>query len=302
MRIAVLSDTVLATPTPGGHGLGRAVFNVSRELLARGHEVTLHGGQGSQLPGGRVEVHLDTGPSGEVQLARRIMRKARRYDCFIDAGHQHALAQMAGNALPGLAYFEDTASKRAPCPVYVSRQCRSIYDADGPIVPNGIVPSEFPLYTGAREGLLWMAYNIERKGLPDARWVAQQVDMPLAVYGLGTKAGPVQGEAKVKVLQHAAAYLFPSIRDAGPQTPLEAMACGTPCIAYAGTGAQEYVEDGVGGFVVADKDEMAARVPDALLLEPVMARTSVLDRGYTSAYQAAQLEALLVRVLEGERW
>jgi len=302
MRIAVLSDTVMPTPTPDGHGLGRAVFNFSRCFIERGHTVTLHGGEGSQLPGGRVDVHRDTGPNGEYQLARRILRKTERYDAFIDAGHAHILAQTAGDALPGLAYFEDMASRPAPCPVYVSGLCRDIYGVDGPVVPNGIMPDEFPLYTGARAGLLWMAVNSERKGLSDARWVAEQLGIVLAVYGQGTECGPVSGEDKVRALQRAAVLLFPSTNDAGPQTPLEAMACGTPCIAYYGTGAQEYVEDGVGGFVVRNKEEMAARVPDAMKLDPVCVRASVLDRGYTCARQAEQIEALLERVVRGERW
>ena len=302
MRIAVLSDTVMPTPTAGGHGLGRAVFNFSRCFIERGHVVALYGGEGSQLPGGRVDVHRDTGPNGEYQLARRILRKTERYDAFIDAGHAHVLAQTAGDALPGLAYFEDTASRPAPCPVYVSGVCRDIYGVDGPVVPNGIMPDEFPLYAGARAGLLWMAVNHERKGLSDAKWVAERVDMPLTEYGQGTENGPISGEDKVQALQRAAVLLFPSTCDAGPQTPLEAMACGTPCIAYYGTGAQEYVEDGVGGFVVRNREEMAARVPDALALDPARVRASVLERGYTCARQAAQLEALLMRVVQGERW
>ena len=54
MRIAVLSDTIYPTPYDWGHGLGRAVFNVCAELIARGHEVTLYGLLGSKLPGGKV--------------------------------------------------------------------------------------------------------------------------------------------------------------------------------------------------------------------------------------------------------
>ena len=302
MRIAVLSDTVMPTPTPDRHGLGRAVYNLSRYLVERGHMVTLHGGEGSQLPGGRVDVHGDTGPNGEYQLARRILRKVDQYDAFVDVSHSHILAQTAGDALPGLAYFEDTTSRPAPCPVYVSGTCRDVYGAAGPMVANGIMPDEFPLYTGERAGLLWMAVNHERKGLSDAKWVAEQLGMVLDVCGQGTERGPVSGEDKVRALQRAAVYLFPSTCDAGPLTPLEAMACGTPCIAYYGTGAQEYVEDGVGGFVVRDKEEMAARVPDALKLDPACVRASVLERGYTCAQQAERLEALLIRAIEGARW
>jgi len=302
MRIAVLSDTVMPTPTPGGHGLGRAVFNFSRCLIERGHTVTLYAGEGSYLPGGRVDVHRDTGANGEHQLARRILRKTEHYDAFIDAGHSHVLAQTAGDALPGLAYFEDTASRPAPCPAYVSGVCRDSYSGGGPVVPNGIVEDEFPLYTGERAGLIWMAMNHVRKGLSAAKWVAEQVGISLAIYGQGTENGPISGEDKVRALQRAAVLLFPSTNDAGPQTPLEAMACGTPCIAYYGTGAQEYVEEGVGGFVVRNKEEMAARVPDAQSLDPARVRASVLERGYTCARQAEQLEALLMQVVRGERW
>jgi len=69
-----------------------------------------------------------------------------------------------------------------------------------------------------------------------------------------------------------------------------------------GTGAQEYVEHGVSGYLAQDADEMARYIPDALRLDPAAVRRSVLDRGLTCASQAMLMEYLLEVVRQGERW
>lgn len=304
MRIALMSDAVWPTPLEGGHGLGRAVFNLGRELVKRGHAVTLLGAEGSALAGARVWTVPGGGGFGhEPTMARMVCDHEAEFDAFIDTSHTHALANTHGRTLPGLAWFEDSSSAAAPCGVFVSAWTRAQVGIAGEIVYNAIVPDEYPLYTGPREGLLWMALNVPYKGQSTARVAAQLAGMPLSVYGTGTTNGPLRGDAKIAALQRAACYLFTSSADAGPQTPLEAMACGTPVLALNRGGSPEYVRDGVNGFICEDAHALAnAAIEHAGKLNATAIRQSVIDGGFTVERQADEMLALLARVIGGERW
>ena len=77
---------------------------------------------------------------------------------------------------------------------------------------------------------------------------------------------------------------------------VEAMAGGTPVLAFPEGAAPEVVEHGVSGFLVADEDEMTARIPDAGRLDPLQVRRSAerfapdrIAAGYERAYRAAAL-------------
>lgn len=304
MRIALMSDAVWPTPLEGGHGLGRAVFNLGRELVKRGHVVTLLGAEGSALAGARVwTVPAGGGFGHEPTMARMVLEHVAEFDAFIDTSHTHALANAGERTLPGLAWFEDAQSYPAPCGVFVSVYTRNMVGQAGEIVYNAVVPEEYPLYTGPREGLLWMALNVPYKGQSTARIAAQLAGMPLSVYGPGTANGPLSGVAKVRALQHTAAYLFTSTGDAGPQTPLEAMACGTPVLALNRGGSPEYVRDGVNGFICEDARALAnAAIEHAGKLNATAIRQSVIDGGFVVERQADEMLALLARVIGGERW
>ena len=87
MRIALMSDTILPTPYAYGHGLGRAVYNLGRELIRRGHEVLLAGLDGSEMPGGEVVIT----PGTERNLAEMVKTIRLPCDVAIDAGHKLSL-------------------------------------------------------------------------------------------------------------------------------------------------------------------------------------------------------------------
>jgi glycosyltransferase involved in cell wall biosynthesis len=65
-------------------------------------------------------------------------------------------------------------------------------------------------------------------------------------------------------------------------------------LAFPEGAAPEVVEDGVSGFLVADEDEMAARVDDAGRLDPLQVRRSAerfapdrIAAGYEQVYRSA---------------
>ncbi len=73
--------------------------------------------------------------------------------------------------------------------------------------------------------------------------------------------GPVEDMAKNKLLREASALLFPiDWPEPFGLVMIEAMACGTPVIAWNRGSVPEVVEDGVTGFIVNNEDEAVAAI------------------------------------------
>src|SRR5256885_7275802 len=85
--------------------------------------------------------------------------------------------------------------------------------------------------------------------------------------------GEVGGAGKQRLFADAFAFLMP-IRWPEPfgLVMVEALAAGTPVLAFAHGAAPEIVEHGVNGFLVQDEEEMARVVEGAGELEPLQCR------------------------------
>jgi glycosyltransferase involved in cell wall biosynthesis len=108
-------------------------------------------------------------------------------------------------------------------------------------------------------------------------------------------AGEVAGEARSRLFARATAMLMP-IRWDEPfgMVMVEALACGTPVVAFAEGAARDIVLHGVNGLLVRDEHEMAEAVERVRDIDPAACRQSVTDRfdagvtarGYEAVYQA----------------
>jgi glycosyltransferase involved in cell wall biosynthesis len=100
--------------------------------------------------------------------------------------------------------------------------------------------------------------------------------------------GPVGFERKRRLLAAASCVLLPSL---APETSslvaMEALAAGTPVIAYPSGALAEIVEDGRTGFLVRDVDEMAAATRRVGEIDPGTCRAAARERfGVTRMTQA----------------
>lgn len=103
--------------------------------------------------------------------------------------------------------------------------------------------------------------------------------------------------AKNELLGNASAMLFPIQWDEPfGLVMIEAMACGTPVLAFRGGSVSEIVEEGVSGFICNSVGEMGARVSDAALLEPAKIRAYV-ERGFSVDTMVARYESLYREIL-----
>jgi glycosyltransferase involved in cell wall biosynthesis len=160
-----------------------------------------------------------------------------------------------------------------------------------PSIPNPIDLRTWPLQERKGDYLLWIGRMTSEKGPQRAIAAARAVDVPLVLAGViqpGQQAffdreiaphvdgkavrfvGEVGGAAKRSLFANARGLLMP-IRWDEPfgMVMVEALACGTPVIAFPEGAARELVIDGKTGFLVDDERAMA----DAIgLLQRIDAR------------------------------
>lgn len=105
--------------------------------------------------------------------------------------------------------------------------------------------------------------------------------------------GPLAFARKRRLLAGARCLLVPSL---APETSslvaMEAMACGTPVIAYPAGALPEIVEEGVTGFIVHDVAGMAAALKQLHTIAPEACRTAARRRFDRTAMQARYLDRI----------
>jgi glycosyltransferase involved in cell wall biosynthesis len=169
--------------------------------------------------------------------------------------------------------------------ISVSRSVRDVYARHGlvsAVIPNFTDPFKDPPRFADRDGVLYVGRLTPEKGVDHVIRSAELLpSLPHAIAG----GGPMQAEVEaaeqrlpnLSFLGHLAKdqvdsriadarlLVMPSLwQEPGPLTALEALAKGTPVIAYANGGLGEYVADSEGGLVVPPQSEELVRAVSAL--------------------------------------
>jgi glycosyltransferase involved in cell wall biosynthesis len=136
---------------------------------------------------------------------------------------------------------------------------------------------------------------VKRAEPAERRYWAEVVE-PL-LDGTEEVLGEVTVEEKADLLGRAACVLFPiQWEEPFGLVMVEAMACGTPVVAFARGAAPEVVEDGRTGFLVETMEEMCAAVERAAVLRAADCRAHV-ERRFSAAAMVAGYEGIYERVL-----
>ncbi|HEX5412588.1 MAG TPA: glycosyltransferase [Terriglobia bacterium] len=170
-----------------------------------------------------------------------------------------------------------------------------------PFIKNGVPVNAFRAQTRKRRFALVLARVCPEKGIHLAIDAAAAAGMPVVVGGevfpynayqryfseeiaprLNGKArflGPVGFRRKRRLLSRAKCVLIPAL---APETSslvaMEALASGTPVVAFAAGALPEIVEDGVTGFLVSSKRQMAAAIRRVKFIDPRRCRRAAVDR------------------------
>jgi glycosyltransferase involved in cell wall biosynthesis len=150
-------------------------------------------------------------------------------------------------------------------------------------IGNGVAENPFALVTRKRNFALALGRICPEKGFHDAIAAANAAGMPLLIAGevfawdahrryfderivplLGERVrfiGPLRGARKQRLLAAARCVLIPShAPETSSLVAMEALAAGTPVVAYASGALPEIVEHGVTGFVVENVPAMARAI------------------------------------------
>jgi glycosyltransferase involved in cell wall biosynthesis len=112
--------------------------------------------------------------------------------------------------------------------------------------------------------------------------------------------GPVGFARKRRLLTAARCLLVPSlVAETGSLVAMEALACGTPVVAFPSGALADVVEHGVTGFLVRDAQEMAEAIAAAGALDPEACRAAA--RARFSADRMAERYLALYRDLAGRQ-
>ena len=187
-------------------------------------------------------------------------------------------------------------------------------------VQNGMDVERFRLQSTKEGYLLWLGRICEEKAPHLAIEVARRAGRRLVIAGqvypfryhqeyfareIGPHlGGPVQFiespsfEQKVGLLGHASALLVPSlVEETSSLVALEAMACGTPVIAFRRGALPEIVDHEFTGYIVDDLETMVSAVDRLESIYPSDCRESV-EQHFSVTRMAREYETLYRRVLD----
>lgn len=295
MRIAIISSPFIRMPPKGYGGTELFCYELSEELSARGHDVTV----------------FTTGDSTIRSRKRALYERAVwPLDCSDDVHHVGwAMAEVARgafdvvhlNSAVGLPFGEFVSvpivytlhhkQERSLSGIYAAHS-RAFYVAiskrqlelevalpHATVIHHGLSPSRYPpsfedagylVHIGryAQEKGTHVAIDVaQRAGVPirlagrvhapDRRYFEEHLRPRLALAGV-VEVGEADHERKVALLRGARALVCPiDWEEPFGLVAIEAMMCGTPVLGFARGAFPEIVEENVTGFVVAPGDVQA---------------------------------------------
>lgn len=180
-------------------------------------------------------------------------------------------------------------------------------------IPNGVtIPTHEPV-RGGRRGVVALGRICPEKGFHLALAAARRAGVPMTLAGrvfpypthveywareiapqLDDERrfiGAVDAERRTELLAHARCVLIPSlVAETSSLVAMEALAAGTPVVAFANGALTEIVEHGVTGFLVHDEEEMADAIEAAATLDPDACRAAAIARFSVGAMTRQYLE------------
>ncbi len=304
MRIALVS-TVSAPVRADSFGSVEAwLWLLARELKRLGHETTVFGCGGSEVPDEMVETLL--GPYGapgsydDWQLCEwinlcRAVEQSHRFDIL------HSQAYLWGIPLQPLSRApmvhtlhivpdENTARLAESAPgSYITALSEAQWSGHPRVSPIAVIPhgvdiSQFTFREQPDDYVLFLGRFVSGKGPIQAIKAARELGLRLVMAGpenryfrenvkplvdgkLVEYVGLMRGAERDRLLGGARALLYPiQYAEAFGLVVIEAMLCGTPVAAMSFGAVPEIIEEGVSGFTAESAGEFARTIPKCFSL------------------------------------
>lgn len=318
LTILSVAFPLLPVGSGSGGGAEQILYLLEKGIVEAGHRSIVVAARGSDVSGELVETlaaasEITEAVQAEAQQIHGLKIVQVLASTHVDLIHFHGLdfyayapaakaAMLATLHLPLDLYPASalTGSVILNCVSHSQAEVNSVA-AGWPIVENGIDTAQYKLGSGRRGYLLWVGRICAEKGVDIALRVAHRLELPMVVAGpvhpfrdhqvyFNEKVsplldaerryvGPVDLKNKIQLLSEARCLLIPSlIAETSSLVAMEAMASGTPVIAFRSGALPEIVEHRKTGFVVDSEDEMSAAVANVADLSPQTCRSIALER------------------------
>jgi glycosyltransferase involved in cell wall biosynthesis len=316
VRIAMLGPISWRTP-PRHYGPWELVTSLLTEaLVARGVDVTLFATADSVTSGTLASVcprAYSEDPSIDAKVwellhAAHVFERADEFDLIHNQADFVPLTFSRLVATPMVTTIHGFSSERI-VPVFAHYNDRvsyvSISDANrhsslnyATTIHHGILLDDFPFDPAGGEGMLFFGRIHSDKGAAEAIEASRRAQRKLVMAGIiqdhdyfnqriapaidgerVTYLGPVGGNARVRTLGSARALLhLINFDEPFGLSVIEAMACGTPVIAFRRGAMPELIEHGVTGLLVDTLDEAIDAIGRIDEIDRAACRTAVKDR------------------------
>jgi glycosyltransferase involved in cell wall biosynthesis len=314
MRVAILAPISWRTP-PRHYGPWELFASLLTEgLVARGHDVTLFA-TGDSMTTARLCAVLPTGWSEDASVdpkvseclhISQVFERATDFDIIHNSFDFLPLTYSGLVTTPVVTTIHGFSSERI-IPVYEKYDASTGYvaisDADRhpalhylATIHHGIETEQFELQRSPGSYLAFFGRIHPHKGTVEAIETAERAGVPLLIGGIiqdedyfakeiapridGDRVrflGPVAAADRAAFLGAALALLhLISFDEPFGYSVVEAMACGTPVIAFDRGSMRELVNDGTCGALVSDVDGAVAAVPRMSALDRVGIRANAV--------------------------
>ena len=338
LRVAMIAPIAWRTP-PRHYGPWESVVSLLTEgLVARGVEVTLFATADS-VTAGRLHAVCKRGYEECDQIEPKVWECLHISEAFERAGefdliHNHfdflPLTYSGLVDTPVLTTIHGFSSPRI-LPVYEKYNGRAFYVAISTAdrspgldyiatVHHGIDLAAFTFQPGARDPLLFFGRIHPDKGAREAIEIAAAAGRRLIMAGViqdvryyerevkphldgdrVTYVGSVGPQERDRLLGGAAALLHPiSFAEPFGLSVIEAMACGTPVIAFNLGSMPELIQHGVNGYLVSGVDDAAECVAKLSEIDRSVCRRLVEQR-FSSARMVEQYIEVYRRIVDRPR-
>ncbi len=336
MRVGMLAPPWVPVPPMLYGGTEAVIDDLSRGLTTMGHEVLLFTVEASTCPvARRWHFPRAVEPMGTTteELAHVLAGYAALADA--DVIHDHTmigpLVAAGMDQLPPIVVTNHSCYTRETRLIYQeiahtadivaisnSQRDSAAEVPTAAVIHHGIDLNKQPYGDGAGGFLLFIGRMSPDKGVDRAIRIARaagrqlvvvskmQSDAELSYYERTVRPllggdidfrGEVTTDAKVTLLGSATALINPiSWPEPFGLVMAEALACGTPVLAFPNGAAPEIVDDGKTGFLCADESEMVAAVNRVVSIDRRACR-AVAEQRFSMARMAADYARLYERIL-----
>jgi glycosyltransferase involved in cell wall biosynthesis len=340
VHIGLIAPPWVPVPPIVYGGTELVVDQLARGLTAAGCEVTLFTTGDSTCPVRRRWLYpkalgIIENPEAELRHVEAAYQALDGVDVIHDhsllgpiwaATHDLApavLCTVHGAMLPSVRAQLVRASARVGIVAISHSQRRSAPEVPvAAVIHHGLDPDAFPVGAGLGGYVLFLGRMSPDKGVDRAVRIARAAGKPIVIAAkmwepgertyfeervrplLGEHAeylGEVGGDAKLRLLGDAEALVNPICwPEPFGLVMIEALACGTPVLAFPAGAAPEIVDHGRTGFLCPDERDMARRLGEVPSLDRLTCRVSV-ERSFSTTRMVDDHLALYERAVARDR-